>query len=103
VATGTLGLSSSVTYETRQGTNSLFAGTTLTGPQSSNGSVSGSFGSGTGPYSLTQKVTITHGSLGSSAAIVKLSVPDGGWSITLLGLALVGVEGLRRKLASARA
>jgi hypothetical protein len=35
--------------------------------------------------------------LGVSSADATLSVPDGGSSITLLGLALIGIEGWRRK------
>jgi hypothetical protein len=50
------------------------------------------------PYSLTQKVTITHnaGLAVTSNFTTKVAVPDGGMTLSLLGLGLVGVAGLRR-------
>lgn len=48
-------------------------------------------------YSLTQKLTISRSSAGTSTALATLTVPDGGLSVALLGFALVSIEGLRRK------
>jgi hypothetical protein len=51
------------------------------------------------PYSLTQEAIIRHSAGGLSSFNATLTVPDGGLTIALLGFALVGVEGLRRKFA----
>ena len=108
-ATGvTLG---NVVYQTFQDTsNGLFGGTLLTTDSSGGPAITMSNGttlSSTGfPYSLTQRWTITHGpgvvvtSVDPSLLVVSpfvAPVPDGGWAVGLLGFALMGVEGLRRK------
>ncbi len=58
-----------------------------------------------GPYSLTEKVTITHsGGIVATALKATLTVgsgatsavPDGGMTLSLLGIALIGLAGLRR-------
>jgi hypothetical protein len=48
-------------------------------------------------YSLTQKVTITHLGAGQSSSFnATLNVPDGGTTLSLLGLAMLGIAGVRR-------
>ncbi len=97
-----------VTYETFQDAgNARFAETSLItsqifpagpfGPPAVE--TTGFLPSGGGfPYSLTQKVTITHTAANQfSSGTFTLAVPDGGLALSLLGFALVGVEGLRRK------
>ncbi len=100
-----------VTYETfYDPANGLFGGTPLTsegptGPGAIGFNQTGSLSTTAFPYSLTQRLTITQGpgqttSVGSSAQPVLLvvqNIPDGGWAVGLLGFALMGVEGLRRK------
>lgn len=95
-----------VKYETFKGT-SLFDEST---PLSSLSTSAGAFGSlayasvgdSTGPYSLTQKATITHGGgtkvTSFDAKLSVASVPDGGMTLSLLGLGLFGIAGLRRWL-----
>ncbi len=57
------------------------------------------------PFSLTQKVVVTlandGGTFGATANITSVPVPDGGTSVALLGLSLLGLHGIRRKLAKA--
>ena len=107
------------TYNTYQGTYNPAQGTSLFQTTTSLESLSfgkGDFsGSGTevltnttGPYSLTQQVTITHAggvklssfeaSLSVSGSGGGVSVPDGGMTLSLLGLALVGMAAFRRAL-----
>jgi hypothetical protein len=86
--------------------NALFALTTpLTSQSFVSGAFSGStFGSAvpiTSPYSLTQKVVIRHAGAGASSFNASLTVPDGGTTASMLGFALMGIAGLRRKLALA--
>ncbi len=51
------------------------------------------------PYSLTQQLTITHPGAAATAVTANLQgVPDGGLSLGLLGIALMGIEGVRRKV-----
>ena len=52
-------------------------------------------------YSLTQKITITHGQQGVSSGDAELTVPDSGSTIALLGAALatLGLISRRRKVA----
>ena len=105
---GTLNLASGslLTYNTyASATNSLFAETHLLTSQTFNpgafsGTDAGSFPVTPfpAPYSLTQKVVITHGAAGSTSFNAALQVPDGGTTVALLGFVLLGVEGLRRKL-----
>lgn len=69
-----------------------FSGTTLS-----------SFLSLASAYSLTQVVNITHSAGGTSSFDANLStVPDGGWTVALLGITLGGLEMLRRKLMAGR-
>ena len=53
------------------------------------------------PFSLTQEVVITHASgvraTSFNAELKAQGVPDGGSTVGLLGLALVGLESLRRR------
>ena len=49
----------------------------------------------TGPYSITLIDTFTPGTVSSDH---RASVPDGGTTIAFLGFALIGVEGIRRKV-----
>ena len=55
----------------------------------------------TDPYSLTQKLMITHSGIGATSFNAELKVPDGGSTVALLGAVLVGLEGFRRKLRGA--
>jgi choice-of-anchor C domain-containing protein len=50
-----------------------------------------------GDYTLQFK-SLTQGQFGPALDNVSMTVPDGGLSVALLGFALVGVEGTRRKL-----
>jgi hypothetical protein len=69
-----------------------FSGTTLS-----------SFLSLSSPYSLTQEINITHAAGGTSSFDANLSVvPDGGWTVALLGITLGGLGMLRRKMAGSR-
>ncbi|MGA2863515.1 MAG: VPDSG-CTERM sorting domain-containing protein [Verrucomicrobiota bacterium] len=76
--------------------------TTFTGPI---GGGPGPFaGSTTGaavgaPYNLTQTVDIFHRGAGVSSFDATIGVPDGGLTVALLGFAVMGVEGLRRRLS----
>jgi hypothetical protein len=91
---------SSVTYATFYGaSNTEFDLGTLLTLQNTPGFDSGLLPSGVGPYSLTQAITIDNSTLGVStaAATLQVPVPDGGLALSLLGFALVGVEGLRRR------
>jgi len=47
---------------------------------------------------VTQIITIQHAAPGTSSGDSSLSVPDGGVTAMLLGVVLLGVDGLRRKL-----
>jgi len=49
----------------------------------------------TGPYSITLVDTFSVGTISSDH---RVTVPDGGASVALLGFALMGVEGLRRRV-----
>ncbi len=49
----------------------------------------------TGPYSITLVDTFTVGTVSSDH---RVTVPDGGTTCALLGFALMGIEGLRRRL-----
>jgi hypothetical protein len=51
-------------------------------------------------YSLTQEIDITKRGAGITSFNAAISVPDGGMTAALLGFALVGVEGWRRKMAN---
>lgn len=106
--------SGTVTYETFKGSNTLFQpSTTLASMSFNSGGFSSAssnvFEGSSGPYSLSQKVTITHGSglqatalqasLTVTSAASSSSVPDGGMTLSLLGLGLVGIAGVQRKLS----
>jgi hypothetical protein len=105
---GTINLApgSTLNYTTyASGTNALFAETSPLTSQSFtagsfSGDASGSFPTSPfpAPYSLTQKVEINHSAQGSTSFNASQQVPDGGTTVALLGFALLGVEGLRRKL-----
>ena len=109
LATG-LGVSAgNVVYETYYDAgDALFGGTLLTsdGPTGPGAIVFNQTGSllTTPTFSLTQRLIIAQGpggttSLGSVQPVLLAlaPVPDGGWAVGLLGFALMGVEGLRRK------
>lgn len=107
--------SGTVTYATYQDTgDALFGsavppaapGTLITttpalGPGAVSDVRSGALSSGAAFYSLTQAITISHGAGNALTTNVDatLAVPDGGMTIALLGLAMIGLEGLRRRLA----
>lgn len=109
---GTLGTGASANYDAyADGSNVLFAQTdhfgnlsfgpnTGSSPISFSGDVSGSAPGVSSPsYSLTQVVTITHGAgLVSSSFDAALDVPDGGTTVSLLGLTLLGLGAGRRAL-----
>jgi hypothetical protein len=99
-------VNSSVLYTSKQGSvefdesapfplTSLFANSTAGLPISDHGVLAPGF-----PYSLTQKLVITHSGPASSNITATLAVPDGGLALSLLGFALVGIEGLRRRYAN---
>lgn len=98
-----LAAQSAVAYETFfSATNVEFAAdTVVTGAILAPGAAVGVLPSGAFPYSLTQRIVIVS-SPGVTTAAASLrvgpaTVPDGGVALSLLGFALVGVEGLRRK------
>jgi VPDSG-CTERM motif len=108
----TSGAGNGVTYETLVSTtNTEFAGSTLNAVQSftpisfsgSNNSSPQTLGAN---YALTQKIVLTHaagiaGRTSSADAVLLVNVPDGGLTVALLGGAMVGLMGLRRKLRTA--
>jgi hypothetical protein len=54
-----------------------------------------------GPFSLTSKISITHGAgvrQKKTSFDASLTVPDGGVTLSMLGAALLGMGLLRRKL-----
>ena len=95
---------SGVTYNTYYAaSNAEFDLDVLLTSQAATGFAAGVLPDGTGPYSLTQEIIITTTTAGVATASATLSVPavavpDGGLALSLLGFAMVGVEGLRRKL-----
>jgi len=99
----------SIAYSTYDSTtNALFAQTTLLtseGPYGAgafSGSALSSVVSLASPYSLTEVINISHSAGGVSSFDANLSkVPDGGWTVALLGITLGGLEMLRRKMAGA--
>jgi hypothetical protein len=96
----------SATYQVWQdAANSLFAGAvlgtgTVAGPGIDLPILESFLVSGAAPYSLTQYFEIHHtGNLFVSTNIeAAFKVPDGGLTVTLLGLGLVGIERLRRRI-----
>ena len=52
---------------------------------------------------IAMQVLITQNGSGSSTGDKNLKVPEGGSAVALLGFALVGLEGLRRKIRTRRA
>ncbi len=94
--TGSIQGSQTVVFTTYGGnSNTIFDTSNLL---TSTGTLSGNFptqfasgvlGAKTGPYSLTEELTLT-GS-GNSSLDARLTVPDGGSTVGLLGLALVGL------------
>jgi len=51
------------------------------------------------PYSVSEEILLVHGGAGmSSFNAESQAVPDGGMTLALLGMALTGLEGLRRKM-----
>ena len=52
---------------------------------------------------VAMQVLITHSGSGSTTGDKNLQVPDGGSALAFLGMALVGLEGLRRKIRARRA
>ena len=58
----------------------------------------GAPGTYTSPYSVTKRITITHGSgVLTSSGDTQLTVPDGGTTIAMFGLSLLGLGALRKK------
>jgi len=88
------------TYKTYQGVGLFDTATSLTTSSLLAGAYSvtdiTSLSSAVGPYSLTQKVTLTHTVKGVSSFDATLSVPDGGTTLSLLGLGLLGIVGMGR-------
>jgi hypothetical protein len=81
--------------------NVLFGGVVLTaqgpfGPGAFSGTATGALAL-PADFSLTQAATIHHSGKGNTSFNATLTVPDAGSTVALLGCALVGVEGLRRK------
>ncbi len=96
-----------VSYETYyDSANALFGNSgALTnqgfGPGAFSGTATGGPVMDPNVYSLTQKITITHGQQGVSSGDAELTVPDSGSTIALLGAALatLGLISRRRKVA----
>jgi hypothetical protein len=98
-----------VTYATLQDpANNLFTGSLITAASTGPGSIAfadiGPLVTTSFPYSLTQRWIIglgPNGVVGANSILFVTPfvapVPDGGWAVGLLGFALMGVEGLRRK------
>ena len=91
-----------VTYKTYEDpANVVLAQTVLLtsqgpfGPGSFSGEASAAAGF-VAPYSLTQWTMITHTADGFTSFDANLQVPDGGLTVGLLGVALLGLEALRR-------
>ena len=59
----------------------------------------GAPGTYTSPFSLTKRITIDHGAGGTlvSSGDTEITVPDGGTTIAMLGLSLLGLGALRKK------
>jgi hypothetical protein len=58
----------------------------------------GAPGTYSSPYSITKRITITHGSgFLTSSGDTLLKVPDGGTTIAMFGLSLLGLGALRKK------
>lgn len=101
---GTLSPGGLLTYQAFGGTNNvLFSTANLLG--SAGPFAPGAFSSGTtggmvsnaGSYSLTQQVTITHGAgTSQTTGNALLRVPEGGTSLLLLGVGLLGVGFMNR-------
>ena len=97
----------SVTYTTYGGTNNTLFSTvnllTTIGPVTGafGGTATGAGVNNAGPYSLTQVVKITHTISGITTGDAKMTVPDSGSSLVLLGsgLAALGLISRRRKSA----
>lgn len=81
--------------------NVLFGGLAIGGGTFSGGAFAceaGAPGTYTSPYSLTKRITITHGSgVLTSSGDTQVTVPDGGTTIAMFGLSLLGLGALRRK------
>jgi hypothetical protein len=108
---GTLGSGISLTYQAFYSTaNTLFTQTTAIGSLLSftstpySGSNSGA-GPSSQPYSLTQVITLTYaggatsGGVASSGDATLASVPEGGATSALLGIAVLMLGFIRRKMA----
>ena len=105
--TGSTTGTQTITFNTYGGSsNTLFdLGQPLTSLGPLSGVISSSASGGNlnlaGPYELTEELIVS--GEGSSSLDARLSVPDGGTTVALLGLALVGVEGVRRKFGQRKA
>ena len=80
--------------------NALFAESTLLTSLSGSGPLNSTSANGvgtpTGSYSLTEVLTITHTGMGTTSAGTTTTVPDGGSTLTLIGLSLVAIVGVHR-------
>lgn len=89
-------------------TNGLFGfpGGTSIGSQTFSGGAYaweiGAPGTTSSPFSLTKRVTITHlsGAIRTSTGESQLAVPDGGATVALFGVSLLGLGALRRKFSN---
>ena len=105
-ATGTSSAFSVIFDTFLSAANTPFALTTLITTQSTNvnlvaAQVAGGSGLAlAGPFSITQRIRLTTTGAGSYAISGDLnSVPDGGATISLMGLTLLGLHTVRRKMA----
>jgi len=80
-----------VTYSTS------FTGPITYGPGAFSGTDSGAVAAD--PYDMMQTIVINHTGKGLSSFDATVSVPDGGLTVAFLGFAVMGVEGLRRRLS----
>jgi hypothetical protein len=97
-----------VSYQTFGGTSNVNFDTsnllTSQGPFANafSGAVTGGTISNAGPYSLTERITITHAGSGITTGNALLQVPDSGTSALLLGAGLTGIglmTRIRRRIA----
>jgi len=93
-----------VKYEALQGATSLVSLVTAFNEEPYKYSDVTELTGGVGPYSLTQKITLTHKSSWTVSSFnATLSVPEGGATLSLLGLGLLGIVGVGRLTRSSRA
>jgi hypothetical protein len=104
---GVNGVASATFSAVASSTNTQLMGATLfTSPTLGPGNFSGTASSGLNlpaPYALTEFVTLNFSGAGGSVSgdfNLNATVPEGGETLGLLGVAVVGIAAVRRKFAS---